>query len=122
MATSPSATPTQYVWFGGTGDFGHSSDWSPKGVPVSGDTAISGSDRDHLPAELRRLSQHVTDGLYGGVLNLTKPMEFLGSIVEGLECKVVLATNSTSASYADGVLTVLDHARTVVRASHHELR
>jgi hypothetical protein len=63
--------------------------------------------------KLRRLNQHVTDGLYGGVLNLTKPMEFLGSIVEGLECKVVLATDSTSASYANGVLTVLDHARTV---------
>jgi hypothetical protein len=266
MATSPSATPTQYVWFGGTGDFGHSSDWSRKGVPVSGDTAIitagtvrasNGSlagvdinigskapnndpilalrnetvgdvlvettefrpedDPDPtryaditvagnvtaageidaggtnvvgrgVPGNLdirlaRGATLQVTDGLYGyadssvsitgqqhsvlindgqikalgadieidthvlgtgnfliaagksslgtrtfdrgvsagerinafygGVLNLTEPMEFLGSIVEGLECKVVLATDSTSASYANGVLTVLDHARTV---------
>jgi hypothetical protein len=32
-----SATKT---WFGGTGDFSNPNDWSPKGVPQSGDVAI----------------------------------------------------------------------------------
>ena len=266
MATSPAETPTQHIWFGGTGNFSHSSDWSPKGVPESGDSAIitagtvrasNGSlagidinigskvpnndpilalrnetvgdvlvettesrpeeDPDPtryaditfagkvtaageidvggtnvlgrgVPGNLdirlaRGATLHVTDSLYGyadssisitgqphsvlindgqmnalgadieidtsvagdgnfmiaagkfaegtltfdrgvsagehvdaffgGVLNLTKPMEFLGSIIEGPECKVVLATDFTSASYANGILTVLDHARTV---------
>jgi hypothetical protein len=49
----------------------------------------------------------------GGVLNLSKPMEFLGSITEGPEGEIVLATDFTSASYANGILTVLDYARTV---------
>src|ERR1700722_12209626 len=40
MATSPAETPTQHIWFGGTGNFSHSSGWSPKGVPESGDSAI----------------------------------------------------------------------------------
>jgi hypothetical protein len=266
MATSPSATPTQYVWFGGTGDFGHSSDWSPKGVPASGDSASisagtvrasNGSladvdinigskapDNDPIlalrnetvgdvqvvtteyqpeddpdptryaditvagkvttagaidvgetsvvgtgvPGNLdirlaRGATLHVTGSLsafadssvsitgqqhsvlindgqidsggadldidtsvvgngtfavargkfaggtltfdrgvaagehvdvsQGGALNLTKPMEFLGSIAENPFGKVVLATDFTSASYANGVLTVLNHARTV---------
>jgi hypothetical protein len=48
-----------------------------------------------------------------GLLNLNKPMEFLGSITENPLGRVVLATDSTSASYANGILTVLDHAKTV---------
>ncbi len=265
MATSPSATPTQYDWVGGTGNFRHPSDWSPKGVPESGDSAtitagtvrasngsLAGIDinigskapdndpvlalrnetighvlvqttearpeEDPDPTRYaditvagkvtaageidvggvnvlgtgitgnlqirlgRGASLHVTGSLNGhadssvsitgqqhsvlindgqittvgadmeidtavagngnflvekakfplgsltfdgsvsggehvdlseGILNLAKPMEFLGSISDGPVGTVVLATNSTSASYANGVLTVLDHARTV---------
>jgi hypothetical protein len=266
MATSPSATPTQYIWFGGAGNFGHASDWSPKGVPEPGDSAViaAGTVRasngslagidinigsigpnndpvlalrnetvgdvlvettEYRPEDdpdptryaditiagkvtaagdietggtnvfgrgvpgisqirlARGATLHVTDSLYGdadssvsivgqqhsalindgqinaygadmeidtavtgdgnflveagkfavgtltfdrgvsagehinayegGVLNLSKPMEFLGSITEGPEGEIVLATDFTSASYANGILTVLDHARTV---------
>jgi hypothetical protein len=267
MAPSPSATPTQYAWFGGIGNFGHANDWSPKGVPESGDSAVitAGSVRasngsltgidinigsrmpdndpilalrnetvgdalikttEYRPEEdpdptryaditvagkvtaagaiqvggindlgrpvpgnldirlARGATLHVTGSLSGdgdssvsitgqqhsvlinegqinsggadieidtsvrgngtflveggrfvggtvtfdrgvsagenvdvgewGMLNLTKPMEFLGSIVaEAPDFKIVLATDFTAASYANGVLAVLNHAKTV---------
>jgi hypothetical protein len=265
MATSPSATPTQHIWFGGIGNFNHPNDWSPKGVPKSGDSAtitagtvrasngsLAGIDINigskvpdgdpilalrnetvgdvqvmtmeampeedpdptryaditvagkvtaagaidvgglslfgtGIPGNLEIRLAHgatlqVTDGLLGladssvsitgqqhsvlvndgqittvganiqidtsvtgngnfliekakfplgsltfdgsvstgehinvseGLLNLNKPMEFLGSITENPLGRVVLATDSTSARYANGVLTVLDHVKTV---------
>ncbi len=37
---SPSASPEEFTWFGGTGNFRRPNNWSPRGVPMPGDTAL----------------------------------------------------------------------------------
>ncbi len=57
--------------------------------------------------------EHITVGT--AMLNLVHPMTFLGSISETPPGEVVLDVASTSSSYANGILTVLDNHKTVAK-------
>ncbi|HEU4854881.1 MAG TPA: hypothetical protein VFS89_06280, partial [Nitrosospira sp.] len=74
MAASGFIQPALAVdrtWFGGTGDFGVDTNWSPAGVPGSGDKAIINSGNSTLSFNAGITSLDLFGGTLSGTGNLT---------------------------------------------------
>jgi hypothetical protein len=99
----------RFTDIGGTADFA---------VPVTGSGTFDVS-RGKFVAGTPTFEDGVSAGEHvnlntNSTLNLDRPLQFLGSITETPASDVVLKnTASTSASYANGVLTVLDNSKVV---------
>ncbi|SFU50262.1 beta strand repeat-containing protein [Nitrosospira multiformis] len=59
------------TWFGGTGEFGVDTNWSPTGVPGSGDKAVINSGNSTLSINTAITSLDLLGGVLGGTGNLT---------------------------------------------------
>jgi hypothetical protein len=99
------------TWFGGTGEFGVDTNWSPTGVPGSGDKAIIDSGNSTLSSNTSITSLDLSGGALGGTGNLTLSglSTWTGGSITGA---AVTTFNSTLEVSGNGTKVIAD-GRTV---------
>lgn len=71
FATLSGFSQTTYTWFGGTGEWGNASNWSPNGVPGAADTAVINLGTVTLNGNATVGGLKLNNGVFGGGGTLT---------------------------------------------------